>query len=155
VDRNRGNGLALKSVGETIRQVYVGDVGAVLSDALPGHGVVVFGGVRRRLDVQMERLSSVEQEVLRQLAVEREPLSLAELARDLAWSRSRGMVVEAVETLRRRSLVERGDRASFTLQSLVLEYVTDRLVQGLVEEIGRNELRLPVGAPMIRAHASD
>jgi hypothetical protein len=35
VDRYGGNGLALKIVGETIIQVYAGDVGAFLADASP------------------------------------------------------------------------------------------------------------------------
>ena len=79
VERYGGNGLALKIVGETIRQVYAGDIGAFLADAVANYGAV-FGGVRRLLDVQMERLSSVEREVLRHLAVEREPVSLAEIS---------------------------------------------------------------------------
>jgi WD40 repeat protein/transcriptional regulator with XRE-family HTH domain len=155
VERYGGNGLALRIVGETVRQVYAGDVGAFLADAL-GHFGLVFGGIRRLLDVQMERLSSVEREVLRQLAVEREPVSLAELSRQMAPTRSRAIVIEAVETLRRRSLVERGEhRATFTLQSLVLEYVTDGLVETAADEIGRGELVLLVGAPIIKAHARE
>ncbi|MBV9582568.1 MAG: helix-turn-helix domain-containing protein, partial [Chloroflexi bacterium] len=67
VARYDGNGLALKIVGETIRQVYAGHVDEFLADALANSGAV-FGGIRRLLDVQMERLSSVEYEVLRQLA---------------------------------------------------------------------------------------
>ena len=39
--------------------------------------------------------------------------------------------LEAVEALRRRSLIERGQlRGSFTLQSVVLEYATARLICG-------------------------
>ena len=81
VDRYGGNGLALKIVGETIRQVYDGDIAAFLTDASATlwH---VFGGIRRLLDAQVERLSPVEQEVLTRLAVEREPISLAELSSD-------------------------------------------------------------------------
>jgi hypothetical protein len=44
--------------------------------------------------------------------------------------------LEAVDGLRRRSLIERGQRVgSFTLQSVVLEYVTNRLVAMTGEEI--------------------
>jgi WD40 repeat protein len=155
VDHYDGNGLALKMVGETIRLVYAGDLGAFLAGALANSGAV-FGGVRRLLDVQMERLSSAERDILRHLAVEREPVSLVELARDMAPSKNRGLVVEAIETLRRRSLVERGDqRATFTLQSLVLEYVTDRLVDTAADEIGRGELDLLVERPVIKAQAKD
>ena len=85
MDRYGGNGLALKIVGETIRQVYDGDVAAFLADAIATYGTV-FGGIRRLLDVQIERLSPVEHDVLTRLAVEREPISLAELSRDMAPS---------------------------------------------------------------------
>ena len=164
MDRYGGNGLALKIVGETIRQVYAGDIGAFLADALPHYGAV-FGGIRRLLDVQMERLSSVEHDVLRHLAVEREPVSLTELLRDMASKTSGRTVVEAIETLRRRSLVERSDQGAtsvadrrgmaFTLQSLVLEYVTDRLVETAADEIGRGEPVLLAQQPIIKAQAKD
>jgi hypothetical protein len=42
----------------------------------------------------------------------------------------RGRVLEALEALWRRSLIERGQGASFTLQSVVMEYVTDALLDG-------------------------
>src|SRR5262249_54538757 len=109
VDRYGGNGLALKIVGETIRQVFEGDIAAFLADAIGRYGTV-FGGIRRLLDVQVGRLSAIEHDLLTRLAVEREPISLAELAIDLAPSIGRSAVVEAIETLRRRSLLERGER---------------------------------------------
>ena len=43
VDRYGGNGLALKIVGETIRQVYAGEVAAFLEDANAHHGTVFWG----------------------------------------------------------------------------------------------------------------
>jgi hypothetical protein len=78
VDRYGGNGLALKIVAETIRQVYDGDVAAFLADAAATYSTV-FGGIRRLLDTQAERLSPVERDLLTRLVVEREPISLAEL----------------------------------------------------------------------------
>ena len=72
------------------------------------------------------------------LAVEREPVRLAALLDALGPSAGRAVVLEAVEALRRRSLVERAvtvGPAVFTLQSVVLEYVTDRLVENVADEI--------------------
>jgi WD40 repeat protein len=153
VDRYGGNGLALKMVGETIRQVFEGDVAVFLGDATYG---AVFGGIRRLLDVQAERLSHTERDVLRRMAVEREPMSLVELTRDMAPGTGPTTVLEAVETLRRRSLVERANRgATFTLQSLVLEYVTDRLVETVADEITRGEALTLVEQPLIKAQAKD
>ena len=155
VGRYGGNGLALKVVGETIRQLYVGNIAPFVADAVATYGTV-FGGIRRLLEVQAARLSPLERDVLRRLAVEREPVSLAELAKDLppgvAWT----TFVEAIETLRRRSLVERGERgATFTLQSLVLEYMTDRLVETAADEIERGQPVVLVEQPLIKAQAKD
>ena len=66
VDRFGGNGLALKIVGETIRQVYDGDVAAFLAGTTANSGTV-FGGIRRLLDAQAERLSPMEHDVLTRL----------------------------------------------------------------------------------------
>jgi hypothetical protein len=155
VERYGGNGLALKIVGETIRQVYNGDIAEFLTDASATFGTV-FGGIRRLLDAQAERLSPVEQEVLTRLAVAREPINLAELTGEMAPSVSRSTVIEAIETLRRRSLVERGERgATFTLQSMVLEYVTDRLVETVADEIGRGQPAVVVEQPLMMAQAKE
>ena len=67
IARYGGNGLALKVVGERIRQVFNGDVGVFLEESDSG---TVFGGIRRLLADQLERSSALEQAVLRVLAVE-------------------------------------------------------------------------------------
>jgi WD40 repeat protein/transcriptional regulator with XRE-family HTH domain len=155
VERYGGNGLALRIVGDTIRQIYDGDVAAFLREAIATYGTV-FGGIRRLLDLQIERLSPVEYECLTRLAIEREPISLAELARELIPSVRHTLVVEAIETLRRRSLVERGERAaSFTLQSMVLEYVTNRIVDTVAEEIRGSPPVVLVEHPVIKAQAKE
>jgi WD40 repeat protein/transcriptional regulator with XRE-family HTH domain len=155
VDRYGGNGLALKIVGDRIHQVYGGDVAAFLVDAIARYGSV-FGGIRRLLDAQTERLSTVERDILTRLAVGREPVSVADLAADMASIVGRRTVVEAVDTLRQRSLVEHGERrATFTLQSMVLEYMTDRVVETVAEEIGVDEPEMLLKLPLIKARAKD
>jgi transcriptional regulator with XRE-family HTH domain len=150
-----GNGLALRIVGETIRQVYAGDIAAFLADALATNSGV-FGGIRRLLDAQAERLSPIERDILTRMAVEREPIKLAELSADAAPGVGRSTVIEAIEMLRRRSLVERAEGgATFTLQSMVLEYVTDRLVETAADEIRRGEPVLLVEQPLIKAQAKN
>jgi WD40 repeat protein len=155
VDRLGGNGLALKIVGETIRQVFDGDVAMFLEDPTDSFGIV-FGSIRRLLDSQVERLSATEHDVLTRLAVEREPMALAELSMNMRSSVDRSTVIEAIETLRRRSLVERGPRgATFTLQSMVLQYFTDRLVETATDEIDSGQAVLLVEQPLIKALAKD
>jgi WD40 repeat protein len=155
VDRYGGNGLALKIVAETVRQVFDGSVAAFLEDAIGTSGTI-FGGIRQLFDVQAERLSSLERDILTRLAIEREPISLTKLASDMPSTVGRSTVVEAIQTLRRRSLVELGEgSATFTLQSMVLEYVTDRLVETAAAEIGGGESVVLVELPLIKAQAKD
>jgi hypothetical protein len=135
--------------------VFGGDIGAFLDEAGSGS---VFGGIRRLLTEQLERSSSSEQDVLRVLAVEREPVTLTELLAELGPRVGRGAVVEAVEALRRRSLVERVERggaAAFTLQSVVLEYVTDRLLEEVCDEIVLGKPTLLVAQHLIKARTKD
>src|SRR5713101_7887809 len=76
------------------------------------------------------------QTVLGWLAIVREPVSIEELLAVLGVPRTRSQVLEAVDGLRRRSLIERGQlQGSFTLQSVVLEYVTARLTAEVTSEI--------------------
>src|SRR5260221_7203605 len=131
-----GTRLALKIVAETIADLFRGQIDPFLSG-----GTTVFGSITELLEEQWAGLSPLEQTVLSWLAIVREPVTLDDLLAVLATPLAHGQVLEAVDGLRRRSLIERGQRAgSFTLQSVVLEYVTSRLVATASEEIGQGRL---------------
>ena len=131
-----GNPLALKIVAETIVDLFRGEITPFLEQ-----GVAVFGGVRALLAEQFARLSAPEQTVLLWLAILREPVGLDDLLVVLATPLSHAQVLEALEALRRRSLLERGHQpGSFTLQSVVLEYATVALIEELVGEIEAGRL---------------
>jgi WD40 repeat protein len=150
-----GNGLALKLVGETIHERFGGEIGPFLDSAGAGS---IFEGMRQLVAEQVERGSASEHKVLRCLAIEREPLTMAGLLAAIGARMGRAAGVEAVEALRRRSLVERAETPgppSFTLQSVVLEYITDRLVEDVADEIERSHPLLLVEHPLIKAHAKE
>src|SRR5262249_40752471 len=90
--------------------------------------------------------------------VEREPLRLTELVTALGDRIGRAAALEAVEGLRRRSLVERAEAsgvAAFTLQSVVLGYVTERLIEDVGDEIDGGRPMLLVEQPLIQAQARE
>ncbi len=131
VEAYAGNPLALKIVARTIVELFEGQIAPFLEQ-----GEVVFGGVRELLDEQYARISALEQSVLLWLAILREPVTLQELLAVLSVPLPRSQVLQAVESLRRRSLIERGQRqGSFTLHSVVMEYVTARLIAEVTSEI--------------------
>ena len=126
-----GNPLALKIVAETIVDLFGGQIGAFLAG-----NKVIFGSITDLLEEQFARLSHLEQSVLCWLAIARELMTLDELLAVLVKPLPRLQVLEAVDSLRRRSLIEPGKRpTSFTLQSVVLEYVTGFLIAEGTHEI--------------------
>jgi WD40 repeat protein/transcriptional regulator with XRE-family HTH domain len=131
-----GNPLALHIVAEAITDLFGGAIDQFLSG-----DTIIFGGITRLLDEQWARLSPLEQTVLCWLAALREPVSIADLLAELVASLSHAQVLEVVDGLHRRSLIERGQRpGSFTLQAVVLEYVTTRLVALASAEIQHGRL---------------
>ncbi len=177
VARYGGNPLALRLVGATIAEVFEGDISAFLAE-----GATVTGGIRRLLEEQVGRLSPLEQALLTWLAIEREPVGFGELMADLLppplfhpanYGRSfpvgywpmrgpvwepgvaRAQVMEAMEALRHRSLLEPGARGTFTVQPVVLEYLTDRLVEAVAAEIAQAQPGLLMSHALLKAMVKD
>jgi WD40 repeat protein/DNA-binding XRE family transcriptional regulator len=150
-----GNALALKIVGERIHELFGGDIGVFVEQA---DNTSVIGSIRRLLAEQIDRSTAPEQQVLRELAVAREPVRLTELLSLLSPQLGREATLEAFEALLRRSLAERTEAnggAALTLQSVVLEYLTDQVVDITVEEITRKSPGLLAELSLIQALAKD
>lgn len=146
-----GNPLALKIVAQTIVELFDGDISQFLEQ-----GEVVFGGVRELLNEQYARHSDLEQIILCWLAIVREPVTVSELHSLWVTSETSGELLEAFDGLLRRSLIERGQRAgSFTLQSVVLEYVTRRLVAEASRELEQGQLTCLLRYGLSQASARD
>ncbi len=135
-----GNPLALKIVAEVITELFGGEIAPFLEQ-----GEVIFSTLRSLLAEQFDRLSPLEQALLTWLAIAREPQVAAELQRVLVTPVPDTQVSDALESLQRRSLVERckmtglqgvGEgQTAYALQSMVQEYVTQALVERLAEQL--------------------
>jgi WD40 repeat protein/DNA-binding XRE family transcriptional regulator len=146
-----GNALALKLVGETIVQLFDGLIASFLAVGVP-----VFGSITQLLATQLGRLSALELALLRWLAVARQGVRVGELATALEPPQSAPIVLEALEGVRNRSLVEPGERrGTFTLQPVVLEYLTEQLVEIVAGEILDGQPALLCGHTLIQATAPD
>ncbi len=129
VQHYSGNPLALKLAAETVQEIFDGDIAAFLqADAL------VFDDIRHVLDQQFARLTPLEGEVVRWLAIVREPLSFNALRDQLARAPAPRLLLEAVRSLQRRSLIEKFEQG-FGLQNVLLEYTSDRLVEEIACEL--------------------
>lgn len=148
-DRFGGNPLALKVVATTIQDLFEGDVAEFLDQE---HSV--FGDIRDVLEQQFQRLSNLEQEIMYWLAIAREPISLKELQSDFVSRLSSIKLLESLESLSRRSLIER-NAACFTQQPVVMEYVTSRLIEASCQEIVDENPKLLQKHALIKATTKD
>jgi WD40 repeat protein len=148
-DRYAGNPLALKVVATTIKDLFEGNITEFLNQE-----VAIFGDVREILDQQFERLPEIEQEIMYWLAIAREPISLTELQADFIWQVSAIKLLEALESLSRRSLIET-NAVGFSQQPVVIEYITSRLIEKICQEITTQNLNLLKNYSLIKATAKD
>ena len=124
-----GNPLALKIVATTIIDVFDGNPTEFLQQ-----NIAVFGDIRDLLDQQFSRLSDLEKDIMYWLAINCELVSLSELREDMVSPIPPQKLLEALESLLRRSLIEKSE-SLFTLQPVVMEYVNQRLIEQVCEEI--------------------
>jgi WD40 repeat protein len=122
-----GNPLALELAARHIDQVFSGDLGAFL-----GIGRPVFDGLEELLDWHLDRLSPLETELVYWLAIEREPVNVQVLSDDFVSTVSRGHTTSTLQSLQRRIPLERSGSGRFTLQPVLIEHVTARLVDEVV-----------------------
>ncbi|HEX6552951.1 MAG TPA: NB-ARC domain-containing protein [Ktedonobacteraceae bacterium] len=145
-----GNPLALKIVSQAVADLFGGDLDRFLQE-----GELIFNGIRPVLRQQVGRLTPLEHRLLTWLAVLREWTPLDILLQVLHPRALRAQVLEALEALRRRSLLERGQQATFSLQSVVMEYLTDELGERLSEEIVLGPPKLLRQVALAQAQAKD
>lgn len=148
-DRYGGNPLALKVVATTIQDLFDGNIAEFLAQEQ-----AIYGDIRDVLDQQFERLSDLEQEIMYWLAIAREPISVKELQEDFTLPISSIKLVEALEALSRRSLIE-NNSSRFTQQPVVMEYVTSQLIGAVCQEIQTQQLKILRDHALIKATAKD
>jgi hypothetical protein len=130
-----GNPLALKIAASAIHEVFGGDIQAFLAQGNP-----VFSDLWDLLDRQFERLSPLQQQVMYQLAIAKEPImlgaqSLTHLKEKFVPRVSGQELLEAVNSLRERSFIENERSPSETREPriaqppVIKEYVTARFIQ--------------------------
>lgn len=152
IERYAGNPLLLKIVTTTIQDVFGDNISEFLEQVEQGTGV--FGQIRTVLEQQLSRLSDLETEVMYWLAIHREPISLAELRSDIISLVSPTELLESLESLSQRSLIER-NAGSFTQQPVVREYMIERFLEQIVTEIHTVNPSLLMSHALMKAQAKD
>lgn len=145
-----GNPLALKLVAEPIREVFGGDIARFLSEEK-----IVFGDIYDLLDQQFRRLSETEQQLLYWLAIEREWITLSTLQEDTRHLINQRKLLEAMDSLRRRSFVETSADVHYSLQPVILEYTTERFIEQVSQELNQEKASLVGSHALMKAQAKD
>lgn len=152
IERYAGNPLAIKIVTTTIDDMFEGHVTDFLEQIQ--QGTAIFGDIRDLLEQQLSRLSELEQEIMYWLAINREPISVAQLRKDLLSSVSTMDVIESLESLRRRSLIEKSS-GGFTQQPVVMEYIIEQLIEQVLTEINQEEIAIFNRYALIKSQSKD
>ncbi len=145
----RGNPLALKMAATSIQDLFAGDITQFLAQ-----GTVAFNSIGNLLQQQCDRLSPLEQAIMNWLAINREPVTIADLQADLVIKLPQPKLMEVMESLRWRSLIE-SSAIGFTQQPVVMESVTESLIEQMAKEIVAEQPQLFLSHALIKAQVKD
>lgn len=123
IDFYGGNPLILKFLSTTIKNIFDG----VLEDFINNNSPI-FGEIARLLDREFKELSEAERVILNQLTLNNKALSFPELREQLKSSLSPQVLLESMENLQERSLLEQS-HGLFFLQPFIKVYLINQLVE--------------------------
>ena len=129
VDWYRGNPLALKIAATSIKDLYSGSIDRFLEQK-----TIIFSGIGNLIEQQYQRLTAYEKQIMLWLAINREPVQPSELRSDIVPTIEQNYLMMSLRSLKRRSLVEQ-TAAGFTQQPVVMEFVTNLLIDQIYQEI--------------------
>jgi transcriptional regulator with XRE-family HTH domain len=123
IEHYGGNPLALKLTAITIQNLFDGKIAEFLKQ-----DTLIFGDIRHLLEHQFERLSDAEKEIVNWLASNRQPASLSQLQEQLVSLVSNHKLLEVLESLKERSLIEKNTDL-FYLEPLFKEYLAKTVIR--------------------------
>jgi WD40 repeat protein len=145
----RGNPLALKIVATDIQNLFSGDVETFFYQINS-----VFGEMAALIEQHLQRLEKVENQVVYWLSVNRGLTTIAELQADIVPAIPIRQILEAIASLQERSLLEKGNQG-FTLQPVIMEYLTDTLLEEICQEIITCKLEIFNSYSLLKAQHPD
>jgi len=113
IELYRGNPFFLKLALARIVDIFGGNIAEFLQT-----GTINFSDIKGMIEVQFQRLSEIEREILEVLAREEGAISVPELRSKL----NKPGLTDAVDSLRKRSFIESRD-SGFILPNLIQSYV--------------------------------
>jgi WD40 repeat protein/transcriptional regulator with XRE-family HTH domain len=144
-----GSPLALDLAARHIRAAYGGSLAAFLHD-----GNTLFRGLDDLLDWYFGRFNDLQKEILYWLACAREPISLDGLRGLLVSLLSRQALPSTLQALQQALPIQQAG-AAFTLQPVLMEYMSARLIEQVVAELTDERINLLNSHAVLLALAKD
>ncbi len=118
-----GNPLFIQFAANTIQGLFAGNINEFLAQE-----TLIFGNIRRIIEEQFQRLSWLEKQIIHCLALHNDIGSLKDIQKVMVpWVPQR-LIIEAIELLQRRSLIE-GQASDLSLTPVLAEYITENLIE--------------------------
>lgn len=132
----RGNPAALKITATTIQELFNGNINQFM-----GQSSLVIGDIfANLLNEHFQRLSDLGKAVMYWLAIAQQPISFNQLKAKLSAGVSSSELLTVLESLVRRSLIEKelspsSVEAKFTLEPVMMKYVTHNSIEQICQNI--------------------
>lgn len=157
ITRCGSNPLFLTMAATTAQTLFDGHIRSLCDEE-----TFVLGDLCDVLDQQVQRLSGLELDILYWLAIYYEPVTYTELKKDLLQGSSSTRILEALECLVRRSLIETTSPALvakqatlFTIQPILREYLIHQLIEQVHDEIMQQSFQELHSHALIKAQTKE
>ncbi len=118
-----GNPLFMQFLANTIQELFAGNIDEFLAQE-----TLIFGNIRRIIESQFQRLSELEKQIIHWLALHNNIGSLKDIQTSMSPRVPQRLIIEAIELLQRRSLIE-GQASHLSLTPVLTEYITENLIE--------------------------
>lgn len=148
-ERYNNNPLAVRLALAFINEIFEGNISYFIETA-----EYCFGDIRRLLEIQFERASFLEKNLMLWLSISREPTHYNELAKNVFVSK-KDKINDALDSLSKRSLIESKGSGYYGLQPVLMEYITDVIIELMFTELEDGEMNLFKSYPLIQPTGKD
>lgn len=147
-----GHPMALRLAANTVKDIFSGKIKDFLEQE-----IFVFDDLRSVIKSQFKRIPPIEQEVMYWLAINNKPCTLEALQSDIVSVEHKRNLIHTLRSLQRRFLVEgkSSEVTLFHLHPIIKEYVLDRFIRAVFQDLIRGDLDLFNRHALMKADAED
>ena len=100
-------------------------------------------------------MSAEQKEIVYWLAINREPISIETLSEDILSISAKKEVVNNLQSLQKLLPLEKSEEELYTIQPVLIEYATNRLVEEIFKEISTGDILLLNSHALMKAQSPD